>query len=222
MSDLPGLDDAYSLDGPDEVRALYRQWADSFDESFIERMGYVYHQTVVAIFAGRAGAVLDDDEAVLDVGCGTGVVGEALRDLSPAPIDGLDLSPEMLSVAAQKHNDGVPVYRNLIEANVLEPMDIADGSYGGLISAGTFTHGHVGPEAIDGLVRTVRVGGLICLGINEEFFEKAGFGPCFDGLQQSGTITKPELVQVPIYEVDPATNPHGADTALVACFAPTG
>ena len=78
MSDLPGLDDAYSLDGPDEVRALYRQWADSFDEAFIERMGYVYHQTVVAIFAGRAGAVLDEDEAVLDVGCGTGVVGEAL------------------------------------------------------------------------------------------------------------------------------------------------
>lgn len=33
------------------------------------------------------------------------------------------------------------------------------------MSVGTFTHGHVGPEAIHEVVRIVRPGGVIALGI---------------------------------------------------------
>ncbi|MDH3295584.1 MAG: methyltransferase domain-containing protein [Acidimicrobiia bacterium] len=222
MSDQPGLDDAYSLDGPDEVRALYRRWADSFETSFISAMGYVYHRNLVEIFVEQAGDRVLTDEAVLDVGCGTGVGGVELRSRGAWPIDGLDLSPEMLAKAGEKRHDGRPLYRHLMEADVLQPLDIGDNVYGGLISIGTFTHGHVGPEAIDELVRVVRPGGLICLGVNEEFFGRAGFGPYLEALREEGRILESTMIRVPVYDAEPGSNAHAADTALVTSLVPLG
>ena len=220
MSDDPGLEDAYALDGPDAVRALYRNWADSFESGFLTETGYIYHTELMNVFVGRIREALTADEAVLDVGCGTGIGGVELREHGPWPVDGLDLSPEMLAKAATKTADGVQVYRELIEANVLEPLRIADSSYGGLVSIGTFTHGHVGPRAINELVRIVRPGGQLCLGVNEEFFAGAGFGREFERLESAKLISKPEMVRVPIYDVAPGSHPHADDTALVVCFSP--
>jgi len=45
--------------------------------------------------------------------------------------------------------------------------DIPDSAYGG-ISVGTFTHGHVGPEAIDELLRVAGPGTLFAMGSNAE------------------------------------------------------
>jgi ubiquinone/menaquinone biosynthesis C-methylase UbiE len=217
VTDGFGLDDAYSLQSTDDIRNLYRAWADTFDAEFIDEMGYVYHRHVVEIFLARS--ELPSGEVILDVGCGTGVGGVELRARGPWPVDGLDLSPEMLSKAAEKLDPtGAPVYRNLIEGDVLAPLDIADSSYGGLISIGTFTHGHVGPEAVEQLVPVVQPGGLICLGINEEHFAGQHFKRHFDDLVSSGRISQPDLTQVRIYDLDPGKHEHAADTALVASF----
>lgn len=219
MSDDIGLDDAYSLKSASDVRRLYRRWADTFEEGFIVEHGYVYHRHVVEEFTRRAD--LDPTEAVLDVGCGTGVGGVELRRRGPWPVDGLDLSPEMLTKAADKVDGaGTPIYRHLFEANVLEPLNIGDGSYGGVISIGTFTHGHVGPDAVDQLVSLVRPGGLLSIGINEAFFAKADFGAHLEGLVSARFITEPELVQVPVYDPAVADHDHVDDTALVALFSP--
>lgn len=221
MSDEFGLEDAYSLKSASDVKRLYDRWADTFDDGFIVEHGYVYHLHVVDEFVRRAD--LGPDEAVLDVGCGTGVGGVELRRRGPWPVDGLDLSPEMLVKSADKMtDDGAPVYRNLFEANVLEPLDLDGARYGGIISIGTFTHGHVGPDAIDQLVNLVRPGGLLSLGINEAFYAKADFGAHFEPMVAAGFITEPELVQVPLYDADVVDHDHVHDTGLVALFAPLG
>ncbi len=219
MSDDIGLDDAYSLKSASDVKRLYRRWADTFEDGFLAEHGYVYHQHVVAQFTRRAD--IGPTEAVLDVGCGTGVGGVELRRRGPWPIDGLDLSPEMLAKAADKvDGGGQPVYRQLFEANVLEPLNVGDVRYGGVISIGTFTHGHVGPDAIDQLVSLVRPGGLLALGVNEAFYARADFGQHFDQMVSGGFITEPELVQVPLYDPAVADHDHVDDTALVALFSP--
>ncbi len=221
MSDDIGLDDAYSLKSASDVRRLYSRWADTFESGFIVDHGYVYHLHVIDEFIRRAD--LGPDEAVLDVGCGTGVGGVELRRHRPWPVDGLDLSPEMLTKAAEKvDGQGAPVYRHLHEANVLEPLDLGSGRYGGVVSIGTFTHGHVGPDAIDQLVSLVRAGGLLSLGINKAFYAKADFGGHFDQLVSAGFISEPELVEVPVYDPDVADHDHVDDTALVALFSPLG
>ncbi|MDH5521396.1 MAG: methyltransferase domain-containing protein, partial [Acidimicrobiia bacterium] len=131
MNDDIGLHDAYSLKSASDVKRLYSRWADTFEEDFIVEHGYVYHRHVVEEFTRRAD--LDPTEAILDVGCGTGVGGVELRRRGPWPVDGLDLSPEMLAKATDKVDGaGTPIYRHLFEANVLEPLNIGDGSYGGV------------------------------------------------------------------------------------------
>lgn len=220
MSDDIGLDDAYSLKSASDVKRLYRRWADTFEEGFIVEHGYVYHRHVVNEFVRRA-ADIAPTEAVLDVGCGTGVGGIELRRHGPWPIDGLDLSPEMLAKAADKvDHGGRPLYRHLFEANVLEPLDLGESGYGGAISIGTFTHGHVGPDAIDQLVSLVRPGGLLALGVNEAFYARADFGEHFEQMVSGQFITEPELVQVPVYDPAVADHDHVDDTALVALFSP--
>ncbi len=69
-SDEIGLNDAYSVSGPEENRELYARWASTYEESFIAAEGYRYHQRVAAIYSETGGV-----GPVLDIGCGTGVVG---------------------------------------------------------------------------------------------------------------------------------------------------
>ena len=201
-----GLETAYALNSAQAVRELYRDWAVSYDADFIERLGYIYPGLVAGIYAANAGAA---DQPVLDIGCGSGAVAEAMpRDVT---VDGLDLSPEMLAVAAGKQ-----VYRALIEGDLLGTLPIADASYGGLVSAGTFTHGHVGPQALPELLRVAKPDALFCLGINAQHFVAHGFGDAFDGLSTAGKIADLRYEDRPIYESD--AHDHAGDRALIAVF----
>ena len=81
----------------------------------------------------------------------TPVALQALHDLGLQPVHALDLSEEMLEVARQKQ-----VYERLLIGDLTQPLDIADAQYDGIVSAGTFTTGHVGPDALDELLELTR------------------------------------------------------------------
>ncbi|CAB4594585.1 MAG: methyltransferase domain-containing protein [Actinobacteria bacterium] len=200
------LAEAYALDGPASNRSLYARWAATYESGFVAGRGYVYPERVVAVFVEHAlaGADVGADDVVVDVGCGTGLAGVALRRRSPVAIDGIDLSPEMLQQASTKQHDGVGVYRRLLEVDLTTTLPIETGAYAGAVSVGTFTHGHVGPASLAEVIRIVRPGGRLAIGINAAHFAVAGFGPAFDELMASGRITGLRSVDVPIYD--------GADT----------
>lgn len=216
---------AYTLDSPDANRSLYARWAETYESGFIAASRYVYHDQVVAVFVGAGLEWLAPADAIVDVGCGTGLAGESLRRHTQVAIDGLDISPEMLAHAAAKEQAGAPVYRRLIQADLTGPLEIETGTYRGAISAGTFTHGHVGPAALSEIVRIVHPGGRAALGINAAHFDAAGFGPALDGLAEDGRITDLELVDLPIYGGDDGDH-GGADdadrTARIAAFQVAG
>ena len=214
MTDQPepeqelGLDAAYDVETPEDNRALYRRWADTYETEFILPRGYVYHENVAALFSDERP---DRSGAILDVGCGTGIVGVALDGLGYSPVDGLDLSPEMLEKSMEKG-----VYRSLVEADLTSTIPIADQSYNGVISVGTYTHGHVGPSAITELLRIAAPGAQFALGINAEHFEAHGFAAAFDALVGAGRISPPKSERVRIYTS--ATDEHADDLALVVLF----
>jgi|TARA_B100001964_G_scaffold29822_1_gene30652 ubiquinone/menaquinone biosynthesis C-methylase UbiE len=66
-------------------------------------------------------------------------------------------------------------YTSLIEADVTKKIPLKNNSIGAVVSAGTFTHGHVGPDALDELLRIAKPGGLFVLSINSKVFIKGGF-----------------------------------------------
>ena len=211
-ADEPGLDAAYSLHTPDDSRRLYAEWADTYDEGFIEANGYVYHQNVVALYLEAGGSVND---RTLDVGCGTGVVGVVLAERAGGAIDGVDISPEMLAIAETKE-----VYGSLIVADLTAGLDRPDDAYGGVISVGTFTHGHLGPDPIDELVRVATPGALFAIGVNRDHFARLGFADWFRDRSEAGAISDYREQEVTIYEA--MEGEHAGDRSTVALFRAGG
>lgn len=168
------LKDAYALKTTQDSVDLYGDWAETYDESFARANDYNTPDLIAGIYAKHSP---DLTAPVLDIGAGTGLVAEGLQRRGVSTIDALDISVPMLDVAKRKG-----CYRNLIVADLNAHLDIADDSYGGVTSTGTFTHGHVGPDAIDGLVRIARPGALFVLGIKDELYESAGFAAKFAAL----------------------------------------
>ena len=209
------LEGAYALSSPDENRSYYRDLARDYDSSFAKALGYVYPGAVAhALLACQR-----PDGPILDVGCGTGLVGLELHKAQPELlVDGVDISLEMLAVAAQKS-----LYRRLFEVDLTDNTlilqnDFADGGgYAGLISAGTFTHGHLGPEPIAGLISCCCSGAQAVIGVNAAHHEAHGFAPFMDELEANGRITSPEYDEVMIY--DGSDQDHAGDTALIMRFA---
>ncbi len=199
------LEGAYALETPDDNVGYYRDFAETYDTDFAAGMGYVYGREVARVFLGDA---RPEDRPVLDIGAGTGLVAEHMGEV---PVDGIDISAEMLAKAEAKG-----LYRRRIVADLTKPLEMADGAYGGLVSAGTFTHGHVGPEVLGELMRVARPGALFAIGVNLEVFDGAGFGSAFARLVAADAVTPLDFREVPIYEG--ADHEHAGDRSVVAVF----
>lgn len=183
------LQRAYDVRTRDEVRDLYRDWAESYDRDMVNHLDYVGPENVARLLDGH---ISDRQTAVLDVGCGTGLVGKHLAALGYTTIDGLDLSAEMLEVAGQKG-----VYRDLHQGDLLARLPLEDNSYGAAVSAGTFTEGHVGPDALDEVIRVVAPGGLVCISVNNRIYDAQDYDAALDGLSDRNVCDVVENTTMP-------------------------
>jgi len=201
----PNLDLAYALETVQDNRELYASWATDYDKDFASSMDYILPNQVAQIFLNMGGI-----GPVLDVGAGTGLGGQALAKLGINPIDALDLSDEMLEVAAKKK-----IYRSLFTSDITQQIEISNYLYQGVISSGTFTHGHVGPNAIDNLLSVASTGALFALSINKKHWLEKGFAKKFEAL--SSRIEKLILHDVEIYGKN-SKGEHSDDLGVVATF----
>ena len=207
------LSDAYAVKTPEDSRRLYAAWADSYNETFIAANSYVYPCRVAELFAENVPTSSYTD--VIDIGCGTGAVGSFLASLRPESlIDGFDISSEMLAQAAKiRRIDNSPVYRNLQEVDLTSALP--NKTYSAMMSAGTFTHGHLGPDTFLRLFNLVRVSGWFVIGINAEHFKSRGFADTIQRATLSGVISEPKVHVVDVYEPG---SPHFGDRANICIF----
>jgi predicted TPR repeat methyltransferase len=202
----PNLDAAYALQTPEDNRKLYADWAESYDTGFAQDMAYDLPRHV----ATALNEVYDGRGPILDVGAGTGLLAAYISDAADRDIDALDISNEMLAIAA-----GKGVYRKTIEADLTRALDIPDTTYRAVVSSGTFTHGHIGPDALDELLRIAGSGAIFVLSINAEHFEARGFTAKFAAL--APMITEMSHKMVPIYGAGQAAA-HQDDQAFINVF----
>jgi len=177
-----GYDDAYSLKTPDDSIKLYKKWAQTYDQDFAINSNYLSPIKISSFFNKHA---RNTDTPILDVGAGTGLVGKCLYKTGNKKIIGIDISSEMLEQARLKE-----CYSFLVEADITKKIPFKNNSIGAIVSAGTFTHGHVGPDAIDELLRITKPGGLFVLSINSKVFIKNGFKEKFLSIKNSITVPK--------------------------------
>ncbi len=203
--DDPSLNAAYKLKNPDDSRRLYADWADTYDAGFVAEHDYQLHLHTARAFVDAGG-----QGPVLDVGAGTGLAGEVLANLGAGPVDATDISAEMLNMAERKD-----VYRDLFAADILEGLPVSRDSYAGIVSSGTFTHGHVGPEALDELLRVARPGAQFAISINSQHFVSQGFEAKLAAL--GDRISDLKLPETRIYG-EQSKDEHRDDTAFIALF----
>jgi SAM-dependent methyltransferase len=201
------LENAYKLQTPDDNVAYYDEFAATYDSDFAQNMGYNYPRAIADIYAEISDS---RDVPIADVGCGTGLVAEELR-VSQNTIDGFDISPEMLRVAKTK-----TLYRALYEADLTGRLDAFPNDYGAVVSAGTFTHGHLGPGALENLLTMGRPRSLFVIGINKAHYKALNFGGMIAELREGSKIQQAELHEIPMYSK--TDHEHGSDVAMVLTF----
>ena len=153
---------------------VYRDWAKKYDYDNDHVLGTVSQPKSVNLLTTR---LKDKNAEIIDVGCGTGLVGESLKAKDFIYFDGIDISEDMLEIAKSRG------YRNLLLGSLNNRLPVLDNSYDTAMCVGVFTHGHVSSEGFNELCRIVKPGGYICFTINEGVFEKYGFNEMIGDFQ---------------------------------------
>ena len=150
---------------------------------------------------------------MLDIGCGTGLVGVSLRKEGwSSELNGVDISQGMLELAERKK-----VYKRLICADLNETLQLPQSHFGGMISAGTFTHGHLGPEVFFLLFSLEKPAAHAVIGINAEHHGNQDFSAAFRELEEKGIVGKTEWTEIKIYQAPVGKEPE-KKLALIADF----
>lgn len=184
------LDKIYSLEDDGDVRAFYDEAARQYDDILLSDIGYV-SPTICA--QAIAKAMPDRRSTLIDLGCGTGLAGEALAALGYEYIDGVDFSSEMLAVAESRN-----CYTKLVHADLNVALEFPSGCYAAAVSVGVLGQ-HVLPATLDEAVRIVAPGGVICFSINERAFESYGFRDKIEALSAEGKTSCLSLTKEPYH-----------------------
>ena len=157
----------YKLKTTDEVMKYYDDWGleNKYDQDMVD-WKYSGPKETVEVFKKYA---KNKDIKIFDAGCGTGLVGTELKKFGYKYYDGADLSQKLLNLVPKN------LYQKLSKVDLNKEIEIKDDAYDAVMCVGTFTFGHVKPNALSEFVRITKNKGLICFTINEGIYEEYGF-----------------------------------------------
>jgi predicted TPR repeat methyltransferase len=161
-----------------QIAQLYTARASRWDVGASGQTGYQGHRLVAAALDELK---VDRVEAIVDAGCGTGLVGELVRARA-GHLVGIDMSDAMLAQARQKN-----VYDTLVCGDLLDYLTCHPQSCDIITSAATLIHfGDLDP-VFTAAARCLRGGGLFAFTLfpNDDDPEAFAIGT-LNGLAQGG------------------------------------
>ncbi|MED5397617.1 MAG: class I SAM-dependent methyltransferase [Actinomycetota bacterium] len=180
MEDRRFLDTAYDLETGRETLDHYEEWAETYDQEVGVENAYAQPTRCATALT----SVVEPGGRILDVGCGTGLSGRALAEAGFTNLDGCDFSPPMLERAA-----ATGIYGRLFESDLNEGLDVADDTYDHAAAVGVFSFGHIRPSALRDVLRVVRPGGAVVVGLNDHFWDEGRFPAELDAIEADGLAT---------------------------------
>jgi predicted TPR repeat methyltransferase len=167
-----------------EVADRYDQWAESYDDdltSWSYQAPTVVAETVVTRHPAAG--------SVLDVGCGTGLVGRALRARGFAgQILGLDISQASLEIAGQSG-----AYDSLEPADLQQRLPLENDSVDAVACVGVMTYLPDVEAVWREFARVARPGGLVVATQREDLWQPRECQAVIDRLQSEGVWAPMEI-----------------------------
>ena len=204
------LDGAYDLESPEDNIVYYKNFSKDYDDVFASGLEYIYPKYVADEFIQNH----NNNGSICDIGCGTGLVANELKYInSNLIIDGFDISSDMIEVARDKN-----IYRNLYEIDLTQPIRNVPNNYSGIISAGAFTHGHLGPEIIKELLSICVDGAILTIGINAIHYKEKGFEKFFHNLEIINKIKMKKILNCSIYSNNQTADNKENNMAIITIF----
>jgi len=143
---------------PEYVQRLFDGYAATFDHHLVGDLGYAVPlrmRQCVDRLTGDGAAF----ERALDLGCGTGLVGEQFKDIAKV-LDGVDLSAKMIAKAA-----GKGLYDDLQQSDVLTFLKGEPGEYDLIVAAELFIYiGNLAP-VFAAIATAMQPGGLFVFSV---------------------------------------------------------
>ncbi|MDO8946676.1 MAG: tetratricopeptide repeat protein [Desulfocapsaceae bacterium] len=113
------------------IRKVFDSFSEHYDDSMLDKLGYSIPSQLRAMLVGQDSHHFP---FTLDMGCGTGLSGEAFQDLTEKLI-GIDLSPKMLEVAGKKG-----LYDSLHETDICSFLEESTTSFDLFLAADVFIY----------------------------------------------------------------------------------
>lgn len=152
------------------VRHLFDAYAGDYDSNMRETLGYRGPELLLAPLVSRLGAPAGRLD-IGDLGCGTGLCGPLLRPWARR-LDGVDLSPGMLAVAARGG-----AYDALDEADLIDWLGARAGRFDLLVAADVLNYfGDLAP-VFAVAVPALRPGGLLAFSVEAHDVPGWSLGP---------------------------------------------
>ena len=140
--------DIYKLKTSKELLKYYQDWTENnkYNKDMVD-WKYTAPRETVSVLKKY---VFNKNSKILDAGCGTGLVGIELKKYGYSNIEGVDFSQSMLDLVPQG------IYKKIEKIDLNKPLKFKDNIYDVIMCVGTFTYGHVKPQALDELIRTTK------------------------------------------------------------------
>jgi predicted TPR repeat methyltransferase len=137
------------------VRALFDDYSSYYDAAMLEALSYKGPQHLRALLE-RVRPSVAAPLSILDLGCGTGLSGEAFKELAEGGrLDGVDLSAKMIDEARKRG-----IYTDFIVDDFESALAGSERTYDLTVGADALIYsGDLGPT-LNGVLRLLKPGGL--------------------------------------------------------------
>ncbi|NQW01917.1 MAG: class I SAM-dependent methyltransferase [Rhodospirillales bacterium] len=148
------------------VTEFYDDWADTY-EANLNAWDYQAPTDAALTLAG----CLSADADILDVGCGTGLFGKAIKNHLPCRLQGIDISPASLDQARK-----TGLYERLTCGDLQKtPLPFATGAFAAAACVGVMTYIEDAAALLAELCRVVRTDGYILFTQRDDRWQQRGF-----------------------------------------------
>jgi predicted TPR repeat methyltransferase len=172
-----------------EVAGYYDSWAKKYNED-LEEWDYrapTYAAELLQTYVPRS-------QTILDAGCGTGLIGKALKRAGYENISGIDVSSTSLNIAEQLN-----IYNCLLAHDMQQPLPFSEDNFDALICIGVLTYIENSRSLFKEFCRIVKPGGYLVFSQRSDLFDSLCFRNIIASLEEERIWSKINISEPQAY-----------------------